>query len=300
MRSHEPGYRANNVPPIVCAIDDKYVGALCVLMQSLAMSQHEPDRVRLIVLHNQLTPPARRKISFHADRLGLSLDLRNGHVGTNQYPVSGWVSRATYLRLTIGHVINEYPTVLYLDADVIVLRDLTPLLVTEIGSAPVAAVRDTGNPVLRVDIGLPGWRALGLPPNREYFNSGVMLVNLIEWRRAEVFEQCDEFLRRTPEYVRFWDQDALNLIVADQWVRLDQCWNTFAVSRLSERPGWRHHAEEVLPLEQLLMDEKKAAVLHFAGPDKPWTSEYPQSRPWRLYDSLDRMVIEAELNERFR
>ena len=56
------------------------------------------------------------------------------------------------------------------------------------------------------------------------------------------------------------------------------------MSALASLPGFFHHtAEPVMPLSQLLADEYMAAVLHFAGPVKPWTPEFPPVPLWHLY-----------------
>jgi hypothetical protein len=56
------------------------------------------------------------------------------------------------------------------------------------------------------------------------------------------------------------------------------------MSALAAQPGFFHDtAEPVMPLDDLLADEYTAAVLHFAGPVKPWHEEYPPVPLRRLY-----------------
>ncbi|MEU7894228.1 glycosyltransferase family 8 protein [Nonomuraea sp. NPDC049152] len=262
------------LPPIVCGVDERYARPLCVLMESLAAA-HGPDAgLRLIVLHHDLGEQASLAIDRNAARLGLAAELRQVRQAAGGYPVSGWVSDAVYLRLAIGDVIDE-PVVLYLDADTLVMRDLRPLLHRQLGGAAVAAVRDPQNPVIGSGIALPGWQSLNIPAGREYFNSGVMLLDLAECRRQRVFERSHQFLVDHPDMVTLWDQDALNWALEDQWVRLERRWNTFALSPLVDRGGYYHaDAEPFMPLARLLADEPSAAVLHFAGPDKPWNVTY--------------------------
>jgi lipopolysaccharide biosynthesis glycosyltransferase len=285
--------------PIVCAVDGRYVRALCVLMQSLSMAHgDETADLRLVVLYRRLGEAGRRRIRFHANRLGLQVELCAARP-THSYPVWGWVTDATYARLAIPDALPDDPVVLYLDADVLVLRDIRPLLESRLGGAPLAAVRDPGNPVLGVGAALPGWRDLGLPACREYFNGGVMLLDLTECRRRRIFEKCYRFLDDMPQHVHFWDQDALNWAVNDDWLRLDRCWNTIPLSALSQLPAFHYDAEEVFPLQRLIDDEDSAAILHFAGPWKPWGSAYPESPTRDLYRSFLDMVTEGESGESF-
>jgi UDP-D-galactose:(glucosyl)LPS alpha-1,3-D-galactosyltransferase len=281
--------------PIVCAVDDRYVGPLCVLMQSLATAHGDARTdLRLVVIHRGLSEEGRQRIRHHATRLGLPIEVRAVQSAGAAYPVSGWVTDAVYVRLAIPEVVRDGGVVLYLDADAIALRDLTPLLETPLDGRPVAAVRDEQNPVLGRGRALPGYREIGLRASREYFSSGVMLFDLDECDRRGVFEECHRFLREMPGHVRFWDQDALNWAVGDDWLRLPRCWNTVPLSGLSRQPGWVHDAEEVSPLQRLIASEDAAAILHFAGPNKPWNYTYPECPVRDLYRSFLRQVAESE------
>jgi lipopolysaccharide biosynthesis glycosyltransferase len=280
--------------PIVCAVDERYLGPFCVLLQSLATAYGAAGDLRIVVLHRRLGDAGRQRIHGHAARLGLQVELRDVPGPPAAYPVLRWTTEAMYLRLAIPEVMAGSDVVLYLDADTVALRDLRPLLGTALAGAPLAAARDEQNPVLRVARALPGWRELGLPPSREYFNSGVMLLDLRECGRRGLFEECHRFLRDRARHTKYGDQCALNWAAGDDWLRLDRRWNTVPFSAISRLPHWRHHAEEVSPLEGLIAGEDAAAILHFAGPDKPWNGAYPASRVRDVYLSFARQVMEAE------
>lgn len=266
--------------PIVLAADDRYIGPLCVLLQSLAVAHGDAaSDLRLVLMHRRLSDDSRSRVHRLAARLGLCLELCEVRGAAGSYPVSGWVTDAVYLRLALGEVGLDGPVVLYLDADTVVLRDLRPLLETMLDGRPIAAVRDEQNPFLEGGRALPGWAELGLPPTREYFNSGVMLIDVPECERRGLFAECRRFLGEMPRHVRFWDQDALNWAAGDDWLRLERRWNTVPVTTLEG---------------QGVPDEPEAAILHFAGPNKPWNFTYPGSRVRDVYQSFARLVWDAE------
>jgi UDP-D-galactose:(glucosyl)LPS alpha-1,3-D-galactosyltransferase len=278
------GTPPTKLPPIVCGVDDGYLQPLSVLVESIAATHHEAiDELRLVVLHHNLSTAGARALEAQTGRLRLAVELRSVARPDARYRVDGWASDAVYLRLSIGDALPDAEAALYLDADTLVRRDLRPLLTKELAAAPLGAVRDPQNPRLAQGIAMPGWSTLGLPGEREYFNSGVMLMNLTECRRRDLFVQAARFLVDHPECARFWDQDALNWAVADSWVRLDRRWNTFALSPLASRADFVHYAEPVMPFATLLADETTASVLHFAGPDKPWTDSYPAGEILDVY-----------------
>lgn len=272
------------VVPIVCGVDRAYLPPFLTMIASLSRSHADgAASLRLVVLHDELTARDRQDVLDAAARAGLPAELRHVAPRRNDWPVSGWVSPAVYLRLTATDSLPEFAKALYLDVDTLVLQDLRPLLATDLGGAPLAAVRDPQNPVLKSGIALPGWHQLGLPGEREYFNSGVMLLDLDVCRRTGLSERAEWFLTHHPSSARFWDQDALNWAADDLWFRLARRWNTFALTPLISRGGFVHYAEHAIALSELVDDERGAAVLHFAGPDKPWSDEYPPGAILDLY-----------------
>lgn len=263
---------------IVCGVDENYAFALRTLIRSIAFA-HGADTagLRMIVLDQGLTAAARAAILAEGERAGLPVGIRRAPVVDPAYPVSHWVSKAVYARLSIPDVVDDEERVLYLDTDLMVLGDLRPLLALALDGRPLAAVRDPQNPLIGqgLAMALPGWQDLGIAYGREYFNSGVMLIDLAEAKRHGLFETAKDFLTTNPDNVRFWDQDALNYAADDAWLRLDRRWNTFAISPLASDADFIHHAEPVISLEQLLADEHTARIIHFAGALKPWQEAYP-------------------------
>lgn len=288
------------LPPIVCAIDSRFVMSACVLMESLAGSQHQHlDRLRLVVMFEDLDPGDVDRLEFHARRLGLRLELRRTAGVNSDFPVSSRITQATYLRLQIGDVFPDERRVLYLDADMVVRKDITPLLTRPPDGLPLAAVVDPTDVMLQYADAMPGWRDLGLPGDREYFNAGLLLLDLDACARDRLFDRAYEFLEKHPECVRYHDQDALNWAADDKWTRLEPEWNAFTMSTIVPRPDFVHHAEPVLPLQDLLDLEPNAAILHYSGRNKPWQSTCPDGASTRLYRRYMAQVAEYERGRTF-
>jgi lipopolysaccharide biosynthesis glycosyltransferase len=282
--------------PIVCCIDDGFVQPLCVLMQSVATVQPDATAdITFIIIHQGLLDTSRRAIQANADRLGLTVEFRRVPAPDSRYPEFRTGSDATYTRLAIPDVITDHQVVLYMDVDIILLQDIRPLLTMPLKGAPFAVVPDPTKPLLRLGRAMPGWQAHGLHGDREYFNNGVMLIDVAECRRREFFTEVSRFLVERPDNLQYWDQDAMNWVAKDDWLRLDRKWNTLALSPLVQLGGYVHRGEPVLPLTQLLAEEEDAALLHFAGPRKPWADDYPDNPLRDRYLRLLHMVTKEDV-----
>jgi lipopolysaccharide biosynthesis glycosyltransferase len=175
------------------------------------------------------------------------------------------VSLATYYRLFLADFVPaEIERVVYLDSDLVVLDDLSRLLNTDLGGRTAGAVRSFSAPYLR-SAG-PAFTDMACGADAPYFNAGVLLIDTTMWRARDVKQRALGFLASHPEKVRFWDQDALNFVLVDDWVELDLRWN---------RTSDYHQHDHTQPLPPFSVDEwqslVKPYVVHFVSGYKPWT-----------------------------
>jgi len=164
--------------------------------------------------------------------------------------------------------------ILYLDADVLVRRDLKEILRTDMGGKPIGVVRDIGYPM-----GHPG-----LPEanrGRFYFNAGVLLLDLslIRQRLPET-RSALATLKETEYRGRALDQDFLNVFFSDDFYELDIVWNASGFGTYASTwPSLDRDNTWPQGLETLLADP---AIVHFTGPLHPsLTSVLDDSyQPW--------------------
>ncbi|MBO3273552.1 glycosyltransferase family 8 protein, partial [Hymenobacter defluvii] len=115
-------------------------------------------------------------------------------------PKTSYFTLANYYRLFFADLVPQHlEKLLYLDIDTLVVGNLSTLFQTELGDFAIGAVLDT-EMHLRAD--------LGLTTKSDYFNSGVLLINLPQWRQQRVTERACDIALRYPEKVQGWvDQD---------------------------------------------------------------------------------------------
>lgn len=142
--------------------------------------------------------------------------------------------------------------VLYLDADVLVRRNLRALWETDLKKKPIGAVVDVGHPM-----GHAGVR------RGSYFNAGVLLLDLAKVRSTlpQLVQAADE-----RQSSRYKDQDALNAHFRDDWLSLDLKWNAQGLGTYAE---CAYPDRNALDLEGM----KDASIVHFTGPVDPTLPE---------------------------
>lgn len=151
--------------------------------------------------------------------------------------------------------------ILYLDGDTIAVDDLGPLWATELGDAYLGAVTNVWEPW---NAGFPA--SLGLDEPGQYFNSGVLLLNLAAMRADGISRAVLEYALEHRDSMPFGDQDALNVVLGHRRLALHPRWN--CMNALLALPS----AVDVFGADALREARERPGVRHFEGPslNKPW------------------------------
>lgn len=158
-------------------------------------------------------------------------------------------SRMASVRCFMPEILSDVDWCLYLDCDVLYLASLEDFWHLRDDSCYAVAVQDEAQWVRRLE-GAWALRHCGVNiPDNEYFNSGVMLLNLRKCRTDKVPKQMSCFFKKHPD-VRFPDQTAMNVIFNGK--------KRMAPARFNRIQGY-------------LSDDKLSggAVIHYTG-GGPW------------------------------
>jgi lipopolysaccharide biosynthesis glycosyltransferase len=273
-------YEDGGSRPVVVAFDGGYVRPASATLRSLArVRSGKPTSV--IALVGGVPPDELRALSVAARAWGLDIEIRDMSQACRGLPYDCHGSPAVYYRLLMGDVLPEFSSVVYVDSDMIFLRDPATLLSLDFDPYPIAAVQDLCVPTLGSPDCLPGHRLTSTEESLAYFNSGLMVVNLDRWRDLDIGQSAVRFATETPQHVRFWDQDALNAVVRGYWYRLDRRWNVFPLNEIWSVEPFPYHGEKQVPRDRLARLAREAFVIHFVTRHKPWTDGFP---PGRLRD----------------
>lgn len=179
--------------------------------------------------------------------------------------------RISWARVNLGEALHDLSKVVYLDADTLVVGSLEDLWRLPLHDAPVAAVANVTEISMR-----PHLEHLGFGAPSEYFNAGVMVADLAQWRTDRVGEALSRFVNGHAAPLPWFDQDALNVVFVGRWHALHPRWNA-----MNSLWTWEDLAFEVLGASDVRKARSDPAVLHFEGPNfcKPW--HQMSDHPWR-------------------
>jgi lipopolysaccharide biosynthesis glycosyltransferase len=176
-------------------------------------------------------------------------------------PTTGFTRKATWYRIFLPELLTELDRVLFLDADLIALDSLASLWAVDLGDHYLAAVTN----VFQADhFYRPA--QLGLDRPQEYFNAGVMLLNLDLLRREERVAALHRYALDHADGLVFRDQDVLNAVLAARRLPLHPRWN--CMNSTLAFP-WSAYVFGAAAVEEA---RRRPAIRHFEGPglNKPW------------------------------
>ena len=163
-------------------------------------------------------------------------------------------SHVNYAASLIFFVPSQVPAdkVLYLDGDVIVTEDLSPLFELDMGDYPIAAVNDLD---IQTDM-----QNLGI---YDTFNSGVVLFNNRFLRQQNQSSILLDTAKEHYEEIWMGDQSVLNIAFKDNWLHLDRTYNHLltadSIWDFGDRRGHNIGKLKEVP-----------AILHYCSNFKPW------------------------------
>jgi lipopolysaccharide biosynthesis glycosyltransferase len=273
--------------PIVlaCAADDAFAMPLTVALRSVLDTLSPAHALEIFVLDGGIREENR-------ERLAASLDPGRARLRFVAPPPEalakirhrGRTSLVTYFRILAADLLPaELRRAIYLDADVVAVADLSRLWAEPLRGAPVLAVRDAGAPTVSSPRGLLNYRELGLAPDLPYFNAGVMSLDLACWREEKLGARLLAYLETHAGAIRWWDQDALNGVLAGRWGELDPRWNQIPQC-------WEPAAGEGDPFPPALRERviRDPWIVHFSTWSKPWHWGCKHPARERFFEVLDR------------
>ena len=231
---------------IVVAGDKNYLTPMLTTIKSIL---YYNQQVKIYILHQNIPSDWFHEVKIQVERLGsLVEDIFIGDVIDPEWKTQAHISPIAYARYLIPRLITE-DRVVYLDSDIIVHGDLSPLFDLDLGDYSLAAVRDVdGNG----------------------FNSGMLVIDCQKWREKDItsllFDKTVEYmsyLEQTTTEGFNGDQTIFNLVFQNHWLELDKHFNLqVGHDVIAFYSHWDSHFEL----------DKEPLIIHYTTYRKPWST----------------------------
>lgn len=243
--------------------DENYLDGLAGTLNGVARHA-SADEVLAVVLDCGIAEESWRELEGVLRARHPKLALRRERVGAERLAIFNRarhehrLNDTSYARLLLPELLPEWERIVYLDSDMLVDADLTPLMTRELGGAPWGAVAEQHISTLGQNVEVE--RLSAEEAGLRAFNTGLLVLDLGAMRREGFLEQ----VLKLGEMGRwaYQDQALLNYIARGRWHALPARWNrqlfvteNFSIYR--DRPG---------------------SVWHFIGKMKPWHFEAGAAR----------------------
>ena len=254
--------------PIVFLTDNTYAVPTAVAIQSLIVNWAGSLPLRIyVVVHEVCEDYRERLLRFRSESVSLELidsDFDSSSL-VDYYDKGSYVSATSMLKFCIPRLLPQDDTILYLDGDILIRKDLSPLTQIDVSDYYAAAVEDLA--------AVKSVKLHDLVGVVRYFNSGVLLLNAKRFREEHLEEMMFALGLEHPDYM-CRDQSVFNKGFMEQVLWLSPEWNLMMYNL--------RHANYSMVLVNTFYDtefenleemERQAALIHLTNKYKPWVYE---------------------------
>ena len=186
-------------------------------------------------------------------------------------------SEAALLKFELPNLISDQDKLLYLDGDLIVRKDLSDLYSTDIEGVYAAVVVDSGSIY---------YKHKYVQLVDQYFNSGVMLLNLDKMRKDSCSQLLIEQKKKNKDSM-LMDQNVFNVVFDRNIKTLPIIYNFLYVNLLRAAGKYDiSQINDVYGTHFATLNEirDQAVIVQFSSKDKPWKYEdVPLGDEWTYY-----------------
>lgn len=218
--------------PIFFSVDDNYVPFACVAICSMIENASKEYDYKIKILNTGLKEENQNKLkrlentNFDIEFVNINEKIKN-IADDLSLRLRDYYSNSIYLRIFIPSLFNNYKKVLYLDADIVVIDDISKLYFEDIGDNLLGAITDD---VVNTNETFVKYAkvALGLEKGN-YFNSGILVMNLEKLREERIEDKFVHLLSKFNFDTIAPDQDYLNYLCQGKVKFIHRGWDKMPI-----------------------------------------------------------------------
>lgn len=271
---------------IVYSSDENYVQHMGISLFSLLQNNIEIDNINIYILSNDIKNESKEKL---VDLVERQFQRKISFIEFTPYKAKlnlkmKWsISLSAYARLFLAEMLPETcERVIYIDCDTIICKKLSALWEQNLGTCSVGGVIDTVLPEFK--------KAVGLNERDNYINSGILLIDVKNWRERNIQETFIQFIGEHQGNVLHHDQGTINGVLHDEIMILHPKFNVMTpifttryknLFRLYQIKGKYYSKEEVKEAK------REPVIIHyvpeFVGRVWEYECRHPKKEYYRKY-----------------
>lgn len=271
-----------NIVNIALISDNSYVVPTATAIWSIIKNKHKNTFLNIYIVTADMHESSVKSFYRLANE---SVNIRIVDASTDKFqgihkPKEGTpcvASIAALLKFDLPNLVSEQDKLLYLDGDIIVRADLYDLFSTDIEDVYAGVVIDSGSIY---------YRHKYVKLVNQYFNSGVMLLNLKKMREDSCSKLLIEQKQKSNDSM-LMDQNIFNIVFDRKIKTLPIIYNFLYVNLL--RATGKYNIDQInhvygTNFKNLAEIRDQAVIVHYSSKDKPWKYEdVPLGEEWMQY-----------------
>lgn len=280
---------------VLYQFNEKYAPYAGVSITSLLENNRTVEKIQIFILGEGLSTDSVKKLQVLAHKYKADIvfvDTRDIIEKMKKWGIPPY--RGAYsanIRLFLPMILDDsVGRVLYLDADTVVNDSVYDLYQMDLRDKALAMALDS--------LGTRHKVSIGMLKNEPYYNSGVILFDLDNWRKYNCSEKIIEHVQKTQIVYPSPDQDLLNVVCKEQIMQFEPQWNYQPVHvayTVKQYFMWYKDSSYYRP-EQIELAKDRVKIYHFfrflgefpwhkdnLHPDNNIFNHYLEISPWSDY-----------------
>lgn len=274
---------------VIYASDESFVEILGVSMLSL-LKNNQHINIHLHILDDHISIESRKKLISVAETFGTQLNfipipdldsLAGQKIDALRWP------KTSFARLYISTLVPDLHQILYIDCDTLVLGDLSIFcnMPLPTGCSCAAVVECMGD-AHKANV--------GLQPKNPYINSGLMFIDLDQWRDSNMERAFSLYIKQCNGRIPYVDQGVINAVLKGSIACLKPQYNVMTVCYDFNFEEMQKYRKTQYPYTKDAYIKAKAhpVIVHFTTSflsRRPWINAeqtHPFAEKWRDYKAL--------------
>jgi len=260
---------------IIYCSSESYIIVAATSIVSLFENNKDSENLTVYILSSDITENSISQLNELSEKYDREIIIKN--VSTKLEQIATQFGLASfrggfevYSTLFLAEILPELDKALMIDADTIVMESLVDLWNHDLKNGVLAAVPEVAlyskiSSSEDMDI---------LYRNKAYFNTGVLLYDLVKWRDRNVLSLIEEGIKNRETGFRIFDQSILNYVLGNEIAQLPCKYNFYTAfhSINYTRLLKSFPKKNVISESEFYDATSNPSIIHFVGNyfERPW------------------------------